>query len=423
MQLKTFKQFILSLFAFFTVFSINVLKVKAAIITPSIKAKGAIVIDEKTGQILASKNADKRYPIASISKLLIAYLVEKRIKENKISLNTKVKIPSGIVAISQETTITNVPLSATRSYTIKELLEDALLPSGNGAAIALGAAITGSVSKTETAMEKLLSSWNIKGVKIYSPAGLTNGEMGAYKDKLASDDAENKLSAKELAEVSRHLMLDFPSIRKITDKSSAVVSSTSGSSYTIENTNQLLKNIKSPYKFTGIKTGSAESIGGNFIGETRIKGQKVITVVLGSGSMTDESTRFVQTVSMLSQLNKASSIKKIAKSEGSAKLIAATGKNGKVKTINSYRYSLFVPKKKTSLVYSSIKVKKNISYPLSKGKMIGYDEVKTSSNLANDFLYGKYLSVKVDSNERVKETNFIVRAWRQLFFSKSFQTN
>ncbi len=346
MQLKTFKQFILSLFAFFTVFSINVLKVKAAIITPSIKAKGAIVIDEKTGQILASKNADKRYPIASISKLLIAYLVEKRIKENKISLNTKVKIPSGIVAISQETTITNVPLSATRSYTIKELLEDALLPSGNGAAIALGAAITGSVSKTETAMEKLLSSWNIKGVKIYSPAGLTNGEMGAYKDKSASDDAENKLSAKELAEVSRHLMLDFPSIRKITDKSSAVVSSTSGSSYTIENTNQLLKNIKSPYKFTGIKTGSAESIGGNFIGETRIKGQKVITVVLGSGSMTDESTRFVQTVSMLSQLNKASSIKKIAKSEGSAKLIAATGKNGKVKTINSYRYSLFVPKKR-----------------------------------------------------------------------------
>ena len=59
------------------------ISVKAAIFTPNVQSKAAILVNKNTGQVIASKNDQKRYPIASISKLLvITWLSNRFTKEN-----------------------------------------------------------------------------------------------------------------------------------------------------------------------------------------------------------------------------------------------------------------------------------------------------------------------------------------------------
>ncbi|MFR6559018.1 MAG: serine hydrolase, partial [Weissella confusa] len=89
----------------------------AAIVTPTVDAQAAAVVDVQTGQVLADKNGNKRIPIASISKLLTVYLVERAIEAGKLTMDTPVSVPASIVAISTEPGLANVPLSTERTYT------------------------------------------------------------------------------------------------------------------------------------------------------------------------------------------------------------------------------------------------------------------------------------------------------------------
>ena len=115
----------------------------AATVTPKVDAQSAVVADVQTGQVLADKNGNERMPIASISKLLTVYLVEQAIKEGRLSMQSQIKVPASIVAISNEPALANVPLSTERAYTIQELMEMALIKSANAAALALGYAVSG----------------------------------------------------------------------------------------------------------------------------------------------------------------------------------------------------------------------------------------------------------------------------------------
>ncbi|OIL49522.1 hypothetical protein ATX19_10025 [Oenococcus oeni] len=52
------------------------------------KAASALVVNFKSGQVIAEKNPNKKLAIASTSKLLTAYLVLKAIHEGKLSWKT-----------------------------------------------------------------------------------------------------------------------------------------------------------------------------------------------------------------------------------------------------------------------------------------------------------------------------------------------
>src|SRR5262245_37980743 len=55
-------------------------------------AKGAIIIDYRTGAVLFEKNADERVPPASMSKLMTAYMVFDRLKSGRLRLDEEVVV-------------------------------------------------------------------------------------------------------------------------------------------------------------------------------------------------------------------------------------------------------------------------------------------------------------------------------------------
>lgn len=97
-----------------------------------IDAKAAIAIDSKTGQVLYGKNINQPLPIASMTKLITAYLTLKAIDENKINWDTRVTPTRQIFAVASNREYSNVPLRMKHTYTIRQLYQATLIESANG---------------------------------------------------------------------------------------------------------------------------------------------------------------------------------------------------------------------------------------------------------------------------------------------------
>ncbi|MFR0771886.1 MAG: serine hydrolase [Limosilactobacillus pontis] len=101
------------------------------------KARAAYAIDAQTGQVLYQKNANKVYPIASLTKILTLAVIED-IRDHRLSWKQKVKIRGSKVANDWHL---NVQLNAGEEYSIRQLAESMMIVSADGSAEALALAV------------------------------------------------------------------------------------------------------------------------------------------------------------------------------------------------------------------------------------------------------------------------------------------
>ena len=100
-----------------------------------VKAKAGILTDAATGQLLWAKQANEERPIASITKVMTAYLV---IQAG--SLDRKITIPKAVLNYVWKYGASSDGLHPDEVLTARELLDGLLLESGADAAYALAAA-------------------------------------------------------------------------------------------------------------------------------------------------------------------------------------------------------------------------------------------------------------------------------------------
>jgi D-alanyl-D-alanine carboxypeptidase (penicillin-binding protein 5/6) len=100
-----------------------------------VKAKAAILVDAATGQVLWARQADAERPIASITKVMTAYLVLQA-----GNLDRKITIPKAVLDYVWKYGATSDGLHPGEVLTARELLYGLLLESGADAAYTLAAA-------------------------------------------------------------------------------------------------------------------------------------------------------------------------------------------------------------------------------------------------------------------------------------------
>lgn len=378
---------------------------KAAIFTPNVQSKAAIIINQNTGQVIASKNEQKRYPIASISKLLVIYMVEQQIHDGKLKRTDVVKIPAKILKFSQNPEVANVAMNKQNKYTVADLEKAALLPSSNAAAMALAEKVCGSQANYYRAAEKLLASWGIKDVKIYSASGLTNGDMGALKDKSVSKDAQNQLSAREVAVVAEKLLAKYPNILNTTQMTQASFPSLTGGTEQINTTVRILGH--SDFDFRGLKTGTYQQ-GYNFVGYGKLENQPVITVAFNSR----HASPFLSTESMMNQAKAAT--KTINPAVKTTQVDNADTDGGKVDIKPQKPSLVFVPND-----FNQADLKRTftqtdgLSAPLKKNEVVGTQTFKFKDKTYNDFLENQP-QLKYVAKDNVDKTWMFVSWYRKL---------
>lgn len=224
--------------------------------------EAALVANLQTGAISFGDNDGKRWPLASITKLMTATVVM-----DNFNMDQKITITSdAFAADTNERTLT-----AGDTYTVSDLLRFLLLPSSNVAA----EAFADSYGRTRfvDAMNARAATWGMADTHYDDPSGLSSG---------------NQSTADDLLLLAQKIYSDYPKVLAITRITQATVTELGSEKKT------LLKSINyfaGEADFIGGKTGYTDIADGNLLSIFKYNSRPVVVIVLG----TDEADRFTNT--------------------------------------------------------------------------------------------------------------------------------
>lgn len=246
-----------------------------------------VVIDAETNRVLAQQNGTTPYPIASMSKIIAAYLIYEAVEAGDISMDTMITIPEEIETdITMNANLSNVGLLAGEEYSVEDLLHGILIHSGNDATSAVMWEIYGSEQDAVKAMNDKLAEWNITNSQMYTVSGAPNAEL---PESLwypgSTEDDQNYMSAADIALVGQHLVEDYPEVLDITSALTYIMGEGTGHEAHLANSNQLLPETGSVYAregVDGLKSGFTDGAGLCFITHSYDEnGREVYAVVMG----------------------------------------------------------------------------------------------------------------------------------------------
>ena len=376
-----------------------------------LEAKSAIAIDAKTGQIIYAKDDKQTYPVASMSKLLTAYILLQAIHEGKITWETKVTPTVTEVDISNNTELTNVPLKEGHSYTIKQLYQAMLVGSANAATMLIGNAISGTQTKFIDKMRETAKSLEITDAKIYSANGLTAKYLGDEIYPNTDENAENEFSVRDMAIISKKLIKEYPEILETT-KLTKIDFNDNGEITTVNNTNELLQD-DSHLEVDGLKTGTSDAAGYCFASTTNKDGHRIITVIAGAK---DNDARFDQTKNLLNYIYNNYDYLAVSTNQALRQDVKVKyGKQSSVSAIIGNDLSLWVPKntKEKALQIKLTPKSSAIEAPIKQGETVGDYQITIAGNLG--FIDGSTdLKTKALAANSVEGINIFIKWWQML---------
>ena len=222
---------------------------------PKVKAPAAIVIDASTGQILWSKRAHMRRPIASTTKIMTALVAMEHLR------------PTDIVRVTRKAA--RVPygegLRAGERVPVWKLYYGLLLASANDTAVALAEAAGGTRERFLRLMNEKARALGLRHTHYRSASGLI--------------DEGNYSTVRDLAMLTRHA-LRLPRFREIVaTKHKRVWWKPPTHAKLYENHNKLLWRYRGA---DGVKTGWTRAAGRCLVASATRNGIQLITVVLDS---------------------------------------------------------------------------------------------------------------------------------------------
>ncbi|SHD76052.1 D-alanyl-D-alanine carboxypeptidase family protein [Schnuerera ultunensis] len=225
--------------------------------------------DYETGEILEEYNIYKPIEIASISKLMSYLVVMKQVERGFISLDDKVYIDEDVIQIKGS----SLKLEEGEIFTVKELLEAALVVSANDATYALAKYVAGTEKDFVKLMREEAKAIGLESAFYINSTGLPEGEL------------QNKMSTEDIFKLSRYIINEYPEVLFLT---TIPYIELDNREYKEENTNPLLKEIKG---IDGLKTGFTNKAGYCLVSTINIDGDyietenlRLISIVMGTKS-------------------------------------------------------------------------------------------------------------------------------------------
>ena len=349
-------------------------------------ARAAYAIDAESGQVLYQKNATKRYPIASVIKILTLGVILQDIRNHHLKWDQKIKITPAVAKMADDWHFSNVPLVNGEEYTVRQLVDSMMLVSADGSTEALALADAGSTAAFNKKMMAFAKKAGVTDIKIYNMIGLPNGDLGKHKLKGVDKDAENLLSAKDVALISKYLVEKYPETLDITKQKFANFDVTKDQQYLMTNVNALLpQNGFAPKngEIDGLKTGNTDRAGKCIVSTGTFAGRRIILVALHTkGEWNDQSKMQQDFYNKLVDEYQPVEIKKV--SDLSAKLTSVKVKNGKNKNKTNIKLAkkttVWLPKNmKLQATKPTLRVQgddqKQLTAPLKKNQQVGSIEL------------------------------------------------
>lgn len=272
-----------------TLLMLPVLLLSMIVTTPIAKAEtdlgltvdAAILIDADSGKILYEQNANTSLGIASMTKMMTEFLLLDAIKAGTITWDQEYRVTDYTYKMSQNRALSNVPLRADGTYTIRELYEAMAIYSANAATAAIAETIAG----TETEFLKLMNTkaeeLGLEGYKFVNSTGLNNIDLfGMHPSGTGAED-ENVMTAKSTAKLAYELLKTHPEVLETSKIARKIFREGTSDAIKMDNWNFMLPGLIYAYEgVDGLKTGTTTFAGHCFTGTAERNGTRLIAVVM-----------------------------------------------------------------------------------------------------------------------------------------------
>lgn len=230
-----------------------------------VKAKGAVLADADTGQVLWSRDMTSERPMASVTKVMTALIV---IEAG--DLNREITVPKAVLNYVWKYGADSAGLHPGDKLTTRDLLEALLVTSAADAAYTLANALGPGLTAFVAKMNAVARSMGMAHTHFTSPDGLP------YPTETATYSTPADLLTLGLA------AMKSPVFRSIVNQRFYQVRKGPGHrAYWWDNTNELIGHYKGAI---GIKTGYTDKAGHCLLFAVVRNGRELIGVVLGSPS-------------------------------------------------------------------------------------------------------------------------------------------
>lgn len=257
--MKLYKK--LSAFCLCAIFLILLLPVERAIsANAATESLGECVVEVSSRRFLFERNAEKKLPLASTTKILTALVI---IEEG--NLDEIVTVPKE----AEGTEGSSVYLKADEKITVRELLYGLMLRSGNDCAVTLALNHSGSIQSFARAMNEKAISLGAENSNFTNPHGLP--------------DDNHYTTARDLALISA-AAVENPTFREI-------VSTKFYEPRSWKNKNKMLWNFEGAI---GVKTGFTVRAGRCLVSAAEREGMTIVSVVLNSPQMFERSEELLE---------------------------------------------------------------------------------------------------------------------------------
>lgn len=389
-----------------------------------VSANAALVVDYETGKILYNQNGDEPLGIASMTKLITAYIVYDEVDKGNISWDDTIKISDNLKKMSKNPDLSNIPIEDKHVYTVKDALYGSLISSANSLTSALAEHISGTELKFVDRMYDQLKTWGIDDATLVTASGLGNEDMGKKIYPGSKKEDENMMSARSMAIVGQQLIADFPDVLEITSlPSTTILKNSTEDGIVIWNSNGMLDGFDYYTEgVDGLKTGTTPLAGDCFIGTATRNEHRIITVVMG---VDDGFNRFDETAKLMDYIYTNWSyevIKKKGDPANTPTIDVHHGKKNKANIVltddlavwtnkeNKNIKSFFKPTKKQLTRKEKVAAPKNKGYLV--GKEYGYN---TKDNLGYLTSEDEKLDVvDVGLSEAIEKENMFMQIWHSI---------
>nr|WP_050602735.1 D-alanyl-D-alanine carboxypeptidase family protein [Ruegeria sp. 6PALISEP08] len=223
-------------------------------------ARAAYVIDQTTGTVLLSKEADQPLPPASMSKLMTLYVAFEALRDGRLTLNETLPVSEHAMSYGGSTMFLNTQ----DRVTVEDLLRGIIVLSGNDACVVIAEAL--SPDGTEAGFARYMTQ--------------RAQQMGMNNSNFANSNgwpaAGHMMSVHDLAVLADRLISDFPEYYPLFAEEVFEFDGRAPSN--ARNRNPLLNlNIGAD----GLKTGHTQEAGYGLVGSAKQGDRRVIFVLTG----------------------------------------------------------------------------------------------------------------------------------------------
>ena len=311
----------------------------------ALESGGAILIEQKTGQVLYEHNMHEQLRPASVTKVMSILLIMEALDSGQIALTDKVPCTEDAAGMGGS----QIWLEVGEELTVDEMLKAICVVSANDCTVAMADYLCGS-------QEAFVEKMNARAKEL----GMNDT---TFKNCHGIDEDGHVTSAYDIALMSKELLNNHPTILNYT---TIWMDTLRNGESELVNTNKLIRNYKGA---TGLKTGSTSVALYNLSASATRDGLSLIAVIMKAPTT---KIRFSEAQKLLDYGFSNYQYKELASKGTILKEASVTkGVNTSVNLVTESNVGVLLKKGEDKNIEQTVNIEENILAPISVGQKVG----------------------------------------------------